>query len=185
MAASEEVVLPILTYLNNGEIDDSISRFAEEFTFKDRGIGLEFNDKERLAEFFQKTRELFPDSFLEIESLLVSADHVVSEWTLHTTITEPFYGGLPRKVQVSMHAQDQLEVKRQLGYNTFFVGAHDRGARVAHRMCLDHPEAVRKVCVMDIIPTLIMYRETNRELACFRSRISGHWRNSFLRKEGL
>jgi len=62
-------------------------------------------------------------------------------------------------------AQDQVDVMRQLGYDTFFLGAHDSGARVAHRMCLDHPEAVRKVCVMDIVPTLIMYRETNQEFA--------------------
>jgi hypothetical protein len=53
IAASEEVVLPVLTDLNNGNIDEAIARFAEEFTFKDRGIGLEFKDKERLAEFFQ------------------------------------------------------------------------------------------------------------------------------------
>jgi haloacetate dehalogenase len=62
-------------------------------------------------------------------------------------------------------AQDQVDVMRQLGYDSFFVGAHDRGARVAHRMCLDHPAAVRRVCLMDIVPTLTMYRETNREFA--------------------
>jgi steroid delta-isomerase-like uncharacterized protein len=111
MAASEEVVLPVPTHLNNGEIDDSIARFAEEFTFKDRGIGLEFKDKERLAEFFQKTRELFPDSFLQIESLLVSVDHVVSEWTLQTTITEPFYGGQSRRVQVLVHEVSVVRTK--------------------------------------------------------------------------
>jgi haloacetate dehalogenase len=62
-------------------------------------------------------------------------------------------------------AQDQVDVMRQLGYNSFFLGAHDRGARVAHRMCLDHPDAVRKVCLLDIAPTLTMYRETNQEFA--------------------
>ena len=62
-------------------------------------------------------------------------------------------------------AQDQIDVMRQFGYDTFFLGAHDRGARVAHRMCLDHPDAVRKVCLMDIVPTLTMYRETNQEFA--------------------
>jgi steroid delta-isomerase-like uncharacterized protein len=111
MAASEEVVLPVLTHLNNGEIDDSIARFAEEFTFKDRGIGLEFKDKQQLAEFFQKTRELFPGSFLQIDSVLVSFDHVVSEWTLHTTITEPFYGGQSRRVQVSVHGVSVVRTK--------------------------------------------------------------------------
>jgi haloacetate dehalogenase len=75
--------------------------------------------------------------------------------------------GGPRHENYSVRAmaQDQLDVMRQLGYDSFFLGAHDRGARVAHRMCLDHPEAVRKVCLMDIVPTLTAYRETNREFA--------------------
>jgi steroid delta-isomerase-like uncharacterized protein len=111
MAASEEVVLPVLTHLNNGNIDDAINRFAEEFTFKDRGIGLEFKDKGRLTEFFQKTREFFPESFLQIDSTLVSFDHLVSEWTLHTTVTEPFYGGASRKVQVLLYGVSVVRTK--------------------------------------------------------------------------
>jgi haloacetate dehalogenase len=62
-------------------------------------------------------------------------------------------------------AQDQLEVMRHLGYARFAVAAHDRGARVAHRLCLDHPEAVRRVCFMDIVPTLRMYRDTSQAFA--------------------
>src|SRR3981189_749242 len=100
MAASEQVVLPVLTRPDHGNLDDAIARFAEEFTFKDRGIGLEFKDKGRLTEFFQKTRECFPDSSLQVDSILVSLDHVVSEWTRTTSVTEPFYGALSRKVQI-------------------------------------------------------------------------------------
>src|ERR1700693_788223 len=44
-------------------------------------------------------------------------------------------------------------------------GCHDRGARVAHRLCLDFPKSVKKVCLMDIAPTLTMYRQTNQEFA--------------------
>ena len=51
------------------------------------------------------------------------------------------------------------------GHERFLVAAHDRGARVAHRLCLDHPERVEKVCLMDIAPTLTMYRGTNQEFA--------------------
>jgi SnoaL-like domain len=97
MAASEQVVLPVLTRLNHGNINDAITCFADEFTFKDRGIGLEFKNKGRLAEFFQKTREYFPDSSLQADSILVSFDRVVSEWTLHINVTEPFYGALSRR----------------------------------------------------------------------------------------
>lgn len=62
-------------------------------------------------------------------------------------------------------ALDQVEVMRQLGYDQFFVAGHDRGARVVHRLCLDHPTSVRKATVMDIAPTLTMYRDTNKEFA--------------------
>jgi haloacetate dehalogenase len=54
---------------------------------------------------------------------------------------------------------------RHFGHEQFFVAGHDRGARVAHRLCLDHPDSVRKVCVMDIAPTLTMYADTNKEFA--------------------
>ena len=62
-------------------------------------------------------------------------------------------------------ADDQVETMRHFGYERFFVAGHDRGARVAHRLCLDHPQSVLKVCVMDIAPTLTMYRDTNKEFA--------------------
>jgi haloacetate dehalogenase len=62
-------------------------------------------------------------------------------------------------------ATDQVDVMRHYGHERFSVLAHDRGARVAHRLCLDHPESVEKVCLMDIAPTLTMYQETNQEFA--------------------
>ena len=111
MAASEQVVLPVLKRLNHGNIDDAIACFAEEFTFKDRGIGLEFKDKALLTEFFQKTREYFPDSSLQVDSILVSLEHVVSEWTLHTSLTEPFFGAWSRKVQILLHGVSVVRTK--------------------------------------------------------------------------
>jgi haloacetate dehalogenase len=62
-------------------------------------------------------------------------------------------------------ALDQVETMRHFGHEQFLVGAHDRGARVAHRLCLDSPKSVKKVCLMDIAPTLTMYRKTNQEFA--------------------
>jgi steroid delta-isomerase-like uncharacterized protein len=100
--ALEPGVLTVLTHLKNGKIGDAIACFAEEFRFKDHGMGLEFKDKERLAEFFQKTRELYPDSSLLTDTIFVSGDHVIIEWTLQATLTEPFYGGLSQKVRVSV-----------------------------------------------------------------------------------
>ena len=62
-------------------------------------------------------------------------------------------------------AQDQVEVMAHLGHNRFQVAGHDRGGRVAHRMCLDHPDTVEKVALLDIAPTLTMYDGTTKEFA--------------------
>jgi haloacetate dehalogenase len=62
-------------------------------------------------------------------------------------------------------AEDQVEVMRQLGHERFFVAGHDRGGRAAHRLCLDHPDAVEKVAFLDIAPTLTMYQDTSQEFA--------------------
>ncbi len=62
-------------------------------------------------------------------------------------------------------AKDQIEIMRQLGHHRFLLAGHNRGARVAHRLCLDHPEAVQKVALLDIAPTLTMYNDTHKEFA--------------------
>lgn len=62
-------------------------------------------------------------------------------------------------------ALDQVEVMRSLGFPRFVVIGHNRGARVAHRMALDHPEAVDRLAVIDIAPTATMYGRTNKEFA--------------------
>jgi haloacetate dehalogenase len=62
-------------------------------------------------------------------------------------------------------AQDMVEVMDALGYQEFFVAGHDRGARVAHRMALDHPHKVKKACVMDIAPTHHMFKNTDQTFA--------------------
>jgi ketosteroid isomerase-like protein len=102
-AAPEGVALTVLTHLKNGKIDEAIAGFVEQFTFQDHGLGLEFTDTARLAAFFRKTRELYPDSCLETHTIFVSGEHVIMAWTRHTTVTEPCYGGRSRKVHVSVH----------------------------------------------------------------------------------
>ena len=68
-------------------------------------------------------------------------------------------------------ARDAVEVMRQLGHDRFQVLAHDRGARVAHRLALDHPQAVGRMMLLDIAPTLAMYRQTGEAFA----RAYWHW----------
>lgn len=62
-------------------------------------------------------------------------------------------------------ARDMVELMAALGYEHFRVAGHDRGARVAHRLALDHADAVTSLCVMDIAPTRHMYRHTDKEFA--------------------
>lgn len=68
-------------------------------------------------------------------------------------------------------AQDQVAVMQRLGLAQFHVLAHDRGARVAHRLGLDHPHAVRQMALLDIAPTLAMYAQTTEAFA----RAYWHW----------
>lgn len=62
-------------------------------------------------------------------------------------------------------AADQVKVMHQLGHERFAVVGHDRGARVAHRMALDHRDAVTRLAVLDIVPTLHVYDTVDRALA--------------------
>jgi haloacetate dehalogenase len=62
-------------------------------------------------------------------------------------------------------AKDQVEVMRSLGFPHFAVVGHDRGGRVAHRMALDHADAVERLAVLDIAPTATMYARTDKEFA--------------------
>ena len=73
--ASDKVVLAVISHLNEDNIEDAVALFADQFSFKDHGIRLEFNTKDRLAEFFRKARELYPDSLLQTERIFVSGSN--------------------------------------------------------------------------------------------------------------
>jgi len=60
---------------------------------------------------------------------------------------------------------------RHLGFARFHLVGHDRGARTAHRMALDAPEAVASLAVMDIVPTLLLLEQLSHPVA----RAYYHW----------
>ncbi|MGC1466306.1 MAG: alpha/beta hydrolase [Pseudolabrys sp.] len=68
-------------------------------------------------------------------------------------------------------AQDQVEVMAAFGYDTFYAAGHDRGARVLHRMCLDHPGKVKRAAILDIIPQHHLLNNMTKEWG----RFSWHW----------
>ncbi|SNX86088.1 related to haloacetate dehalogenase H-1 [Melanopsichium pennsylvanicum] len=76
-------------------------------------------------------------------------------------------------------ARDMVEVMTQLGHERFYVVAHDRGARIAHRLALDWPEKVIKMILLDIAPTLDMYSQTEQKFA------SAYWHWFFLLQPDL
>lgn len=71
-------------------------------------------------------------------------------------------------------AADQVAVMTALGFENFAVIGHDRGGRVAHRMCLDHPSKISRAAVLDIAPTYKMFADMNRAIAM------GYWHWTWL-----
>lgn len=61
-------------------------------------------------------------------------------------------------------AADQVGLMKALGFGTFHAVGHDRGGRTAHRLALDHPDAVRSLTVMDIVPTYKLFMEIDRRI---------------------
>ncbi|WP_397542970.1 alpha/beta fold hydrolase [Roseovarius salis] len=68
-------------------------------------------------------------------------------------------------------AGDQLALMDLLGHERFAVAGHDRGGRVAHRLALDSPGRVARLCVMDIVPTHTLLEPLRRDVA----RAYYHW----------
>ena len=75
--------------------------------------------------------------------------------------------GLPDHSNYSKRAMagDQVALMRELGFERFGLVGHDRGGRVGHRLAADFPNAVSKLMVLDISPTLAMYEQTNQAFA--------------------
>jgi pimeloyl-ACP methyl ester carboxylesterase len=87
------------------------------------------------------------------------------------------YGNSSKPEDVSQYAKsfmarDCIKVMDELGITgSFFICAHDRGARVAHKLCVDYPDRVRKAIFLDICPTLAMYTIENPNFA----KVYWHW----------
>ena len=71
-------------------------------------------------------------------------------------------------------ADDGVTLMRRLGFETFDVAGHDRGGRVAYRMALDSPEVVRRLTVLDVVPTAEVWDRADARMAL------GYWHWAFL-----
>ena len=132
-AVQHEVILAVLVHLQKGEINEATAYFAEMFHFNDHGIELEFTDSSRLAHFFKQARELYPDSSLRTDRVLVSGDYVTIQWMRHTVLTEPFFGGLSRKVPISLHGASIVHIEdgRVTEWSDYYDGLKSRRTALA------------------------------------------------------
>src|SRR5580704_16615222 len=71
-------------------------------------------------------------------------------------------------------AEDMIEVMENLGYQRFFLVGHDRGARLSHRMCLDQPDRVMKLCLLDMLLNYYTATTVNK------NRAIGAWHWTFM-----
>jgi len=99
-----------LAALSEGRVWDLVEQFADSFTFNDHALTLEFTDKPRLTEFFEKSRELFPDTALEIASVFEDGDHAIAQWKLAATQTVP-YGSISYRFPVSLFGTTIVHVE--------------------------------------------------------------------------
>lgn len=70
-----------------------------------------------------------------------------------------------RQMSKRAMAADLVDVMEELGFDRFMLAGHDRGGRVTHRLCLDHPGKVEKAAVLDIVPTRTLFEATNQAIA--------------------
>ncbi len=132
-AASDKIVLTVISHLNEGNIEDAVGLFVDQFSFKDHGIRLEFNTKDRLAEFFAKVRELYPDSRLQTEGIFVSGSNVLTEWTLQATLIEPAFGNCRWKVPLTLNGASvvRTENSRITSWCDYYDGLISRRTALA------------------------------------------------------
>ena len=93
------------------KISKAVDQFDDHFTFTDHALDLEFTDKSRLIEFFQKTRELFPDTVVEVDSTFQCGDYVIVEWKLTATQTAPYYESGCFRVPISLRGTSIARVE--------------------------------------------------------------------------
>ena len=132
-AAPDKIVLAVVSHLNDGQTDDALALFADNFSFKDHGIRLEFNTKDRLAEFFWKARELYPDARLQTERIFVSSSNALIEWTLQATLIEPAFGNCRWKVPISLHGASVVRTEngRITSWSDYYDGLVSRRTALA------------------------------------------------------
>ncbi|KAF9510025.1 hypothetical protein BS47DRAFT_1373376 [Hydnum rufescens UP504] len=114
------------------------------------------------------SHESFPISRFDTFDITIETVDPSKSVTIHGVTSKNT--SLPALLLLHGHPQTH-HIWKTLGHETFYLVGHDRGGRVAHRLALDYPEAVIKMIVLDIAPTLAMYEQTGHDFAT----VYWHW----------
>jgi hypothetical protein len=113
IGAPQQILQSALAALNQGRSSEVVKHFDRDgcFRFSDHALALEFMDKARLTEFLEKSRELFPDTTLEVISLFENGEHAVAEWKLTATQTLPC-GSISYRLPISLLGTTIVHVEK-------------------------------------------------------------------------
>ena len=113
VSAPKRILQSVLAALNEGKISKAVDQFDDHFTFTDHALDLEFTDKGRLVEFFQKSRELFPDTVVEVDSTFQCGDYTIAEWKLTATTQTVPYGSTRFAIPISLRGTSIVRVENR------------------------------------------------------------------------
>jgi hypothetical protein len=113
IAAPQQILQSALAALNQSRFSEAVKHFDLDgcFRFRDHALALEFMEKARLTEFFEKSRELFPDTTLEVISLFEDGEHAIAEWKLTATQTVP-YGSISYRFPIAVLGTTIVHVEK-------------------------------------------------------------------------
>ena len=106
-----EILKSMLASLSEGRIADFVGEFGHQFTFGDHALDLQFTEQHRLTEFLQKSRELFPDTVVEIVAAYQIGNTAVAEWKLTATENAPF-GSMNLRLPISLSGVSVAQVEK-------------------------------------------------------------------------
>jgi len=131
--APNGIVQSVMTALNEGNISTAVDQFDDHFKFTDHALALEFTEKERFVEFFQKSRELFPDALVDIDSMFQCGDHVIAEWNLTATQKVAYYGSTSMREPISFRGVSivRIEYGKIIRWSDYYDGAKSRRINLA------------------------------------------------------
>jgi ketosteroid isomerase-like protein len=110
--ARSEILNSMLTALSKGKITEFVERFGVDFQFTDHALNLHFREHQKLTEFLEKSRELFPDTVVEVRSIVESKDYAIAEWTLTATETAG-YGSTQLRLPILFSGVSVVQIRNE------------------------------------------------------------------------